>query len=45
MFFGTRVPEDRAVAILDRFVERGVAVPTRALGGVSHLVPVAGTRS
>jgi len=23
MFFGTRVPEGRAVAILDRFIERG----------------------
>jgi aryl-alcohol dehydrogenase-like predicted oxidoreductase len=23
MFFGTRVPQDRAVAVLDRFVDRG----------------------
>jgi len=23
MFFGTRVPEDRSFAVLDRFVERG----------------------
>ena len=39
---GRAVPTGVRPRFLDRFVERGVAVPTRALGGVSHLVPVGG---
>jgi pilus assembly protein CpaF len=42
---GRAVPTGVRPRFLDRFVERGVPVPVRALGGVSHLVPVGGRRS
>jgi pilus assembly protein CpaF len=37
---GRAVPTGVRPRFLERFVEQGVAVPTQALGGVPHLVPV-----
>jgi pilus assembly protein CpaF len=39
---GRAMPTGVRPRFLDRFVEQGVSLPTRALGGVPHLVPVGG---
>jgi pilus assembly protein CpaF len=39
---GRALPTGVRPHFLERFAEQGVAVPTRALGGVPHLVPVGG---
>jgi pilus assembly protein CpaF len=41
---GRAVPTGVRPRFVERFAEQGVAVPTRALGGVPHLVPVGARR-